>query len=493
MKSNLSSEKYKVLQETFGYSSFRKGQEEIIDSILQHFDTLAILPTGGGKSICYQVPALLFPGLTVIISPLISLMNDQVDTLLKKHVRAAALNSTLPTPQRQAILQQLVQGQLRLLYLSPEQLTSPHFMRFCAQNELHISMLCVDEAHCISQWGREFRPAYRRISSFIEALPKRPAIAAFTATAAPKVRQDIISFLKMQEPRVFTMGFDRTNLYYEVRHPKDKWQELLRILPTYQNQCGIIYALTRTTVDHLSHRLNAFGIPALKYHGGMSKDERDKNQSLWIDGKIHLIVATNAFGMGIDKPDVRYVIHYNMPQDLEGYYQEAGRAGRDGLHSDCILLASYQDIVINRHFISHVSSEEEKKIENQKLAAMIGYAEAKQCLRQFVLQYFGDEAPDFCGHCSVCLHTAKEEPIDEALRQRHILIELRSLRKRLADQRHCDAASILPDQYLRALAIRRPHSMVDLLLMEGISPLFCIKYGADFLSKIRALDHSVLI
>ena len=364
---------YQNLKTYFGYDSFRPGQEKIITAILSGRDALGIMPTGAGKSLCYQIPALTFPGLTLVISPLISLMEDQVATLKRRGIGAEFINSAVDINRKQRILSSISaqyscnppayirrtpsssssafhrcykSTPIKLLYVSPERLSAPEFRAFA--QKIRISLLCVDEAHCISLWGRQFRPEYMKIAEFVEALPDRPVIAAFTATANAEVRSDIIDNLKLREPYVLTTGFDRPNLYFEVQKVKDKWPALSSLLIRHRGECGIIYCLTRRTVESLSRKLEVNGFTVTHYHGGMPLEEREKAQRDWLGGKRNVIVATNAFGMGIDKPDVRFVIHYNMPGSMENYYQEAGRAGRDGLPSDCIILYNYRDVVINR-------------------------------------------------------------------------------------------------------------------------------------------------
>lgn len=487
-------EKYQVLQKVFGYSSFRKGQEHIIDTLLSHRDLVAILPTGGGKSICFQIPALLFPGMTLVISPLISLIQDQVAALQRRGIPAAGLTSLQSSKEQKKTLSLAIEGRLKLLYLAPERLETPSFR--AAASSMKISFLCIDEAHCISQWGREFRPSYRHIPDFVSSLsPQRPVIAAFTATASPEIRDDIIRLLHLQNPSVITAGFDRPNLYYEVRHTKNKWDTLLHILPKYRGQSGIIYCRTRSSVEHLVKRLNRVGIPSLRYHAGLDPKERQKNQELWLNGSCLLIVATNAFGMGIDKPDVRYVIHYNMPQDIESYEQEAGRAGRDGLPSDCILLFHDRDPSLNRFFIERASSPEVRSLERRKLHEMQKYAGAQSCLRQMLLQYFGEHAPDYCGNCSVCLSKGRFQtaPVSYLIRGREsqrLYRDLKSVRARLSREHKRPPEKICSDAVLHELAARRPLTFRDLFFVEGMDPVRCKKYGTDFLSEIRAFLSS---
>ncbi len=483
---------HSTLQQIYGYSSFRPGQEAIITSILNQRDTLAVLPTGGGKSICYQIPALLFPGLSIIVSPLISLMNDQTDTLRKHGVACACLHSAMPREEQAKIYSDLSGGTVRILYLSPERLTSNQFRSFLNDSHLEVSFLCIDEAHCITQWGIEFRPSYRHMIHFITEQTSRPVIAAFTATASDDVRNDIITSLKLCHPAVFVMGFDRLNLYYEVRHVTDKYKALLALLHRYQGQCGIVYCLTRKETEQLCKALSLSGIHALPYHGGMDAALRSENQNRWLSDEMSLIVATNAFGMGIDKPNVRFVIHYSMSKNIEDYYQEAGRAGRDGLPADCILLVNKKDIRIHQHFLQQIQSAEVRNDERNKLYAMMEYAGAARCLRSILLNYFGEHSSEFCGHCSVCLQkgpfsdsTVKDDQEDVGLYQ-----ELRALRASLAGERMIPAEKIMSDAALHELSIRRPTTRMDLLFMEQVPFSAAIKYGANFLSEIRAWKNA---
>lgn len=490
---NSKTQKYRVLHDTFHYPVFRPGQEEIIDTILDHRDLLAILPTGGGKSICFQIPALIFPGLTLVISPLISLMKDQVEALQKRGIPAAYICSAQSPAEQRQILTDAVRGRYKLLYLSPERLHTKNFARFTA--ELNISFICIDESHCVSQWGREFRPSYYAVSDFITTLAVRPAIAAFTATASKKVQDDICQRLGLKDPMIISKGFDRPNLYYEVRRVQKKWPVLTELLKKYQNTCGIIYCLTRTTVEKLTEKLCQNGIPAVRYHGGLTSEERIRNQTDWIEGRVLLIVATNAFGMGIDKPDVRFVIHYNMPADPEGYYQEAGRAGRDGNPSDCILLFNDRDVKINRFFIQQQKNEVAKGAELAALNAMREYVTTAECLRRSLLTYFGQSAPAFCGNCSFCLSQKRpisKDSLSAAKRDslNHLLYrELLAKRTTLAKQKNLRADKIISQQGLEDLALRHPHTVRDLLFMERVPFIFCKKYGTEFLEEIRAFDH----
>lgn len=381
------------------------GQQEIVNNILNKKDCLAIMPTGAGKSICYQIPALIFSGITLVISPLISLMKDQVDALNKKNIPAVYINSTLSHSEYQNILQNIIFNKYKIIYIAPERLNNINFVNFL--NTISISIIAIDEAHCISQWGHNFRKSYLNISDVISKLNNRPVIAAFTATATENVKQDIIKILNLEKPYILTTGFNRPNLCFNVVTILNKKHFVVKYLQSHQNDSGIIYCLTRKEVDNLYFYLKSLYISVTKYHGGMSEKERLKSQNNFISNKYSIMIATNAFGMGIDKSNIRYVIHYNMPKDLEGYYQEAGRAGRDMLNSECILLFSKSDIIINKYLIEHSSKFSNTYNEYIKLNQIIEYCNTKKCLRKYILEYFG-ETPTFktCKNCSNCKKTS---------------------------------------------------------------------------------------
>ncbi len=488
------SDKTAVLQHFYGYRTFRPGQEALIDSILSGRDTLGILPTGGGKSICYQIPALLLPGLTIVVSPLISLIRDQTLSLRKRGIPAAALVSGMTAAEREAVLRDAAGGRLKLLYLAPERLLLDEFTEF--SKRLRVSLLCVDEAHCVSKWGREFRPSYLAVRPFADLLSSgaRPVVAAFTATASPEVRADIIRLIGLRKPFCFTSGFDRPNLYYGVMRPKNKYRILILLLKSFRGKCGIIYCRTRAAAEDLTGLLTADGFRAVCYHAGMDPARRESGMDAFISGKTRLIVATCAFGMGIDKPDVRFVIHYNMPGDVESYYQEAGRAGRDGLPSVCILFADHRDVVISRFFLSRIKSPELLREGYGNLTAMRKLASGKQCVRRFLLGYFGEEAPESCGNCSVCgAKTGPEEGPPAGVPDPDLRSDLRALRLRLARERGILPYRIFSDRTIGDLAARRPVRFRELLGIEGVNVLSCIKYGADFLQEIRAWNDCHLI
>lgn len=403
-------DKYKVLKEIFGYDTFRDGQEELVDSTLNGRDVLGIMPTGAGKSICFQVPALLFEGISLIISPLISLMKDQVTALNQLGVHAAYINSSLTEGQYRKAMENAAKGQYKIIYVAPERLMTDSFLSLVSS--VDISMVAVDEAHCISQWGQDFRPSYLKIVEFINMLPHRPVIAAYTATATKVVKEDISCILGLEDPTAVVTGYDRKNLYFAVKKPKNKMTELLAYLEKNGDKSGIIYCNTRKNVEEVHEALMREGYLTAKYHAGLSDSARKQNQEDFIYDIKPIMVATNAFGMGIDKSNVRFVVHYNMPKDIESYYQEAGRAGRDGEPSECILLYSGQDVKINEFLISKQTENEDldyeereliRERDNERLRKMTFYCATNECLRDYILRYFGEYGGNYCGNCENCL------------------------------------------------------------------------------------------
>lgn len=411
-------DKYAILKTYYGYDEFRGGQEVLIDHILAGKDVVGIMPTGAGKSICYQIPAMLLPGITIVISPLISLMQDQVSALVQNEIPAAFINSSLTASQYQKVLKNLQEQMYKILYVAPERLLNEDFLQVIKR--LPISMISVDEAHCISHWGQDFRPSYLKIIEFAQSLKQRPIISAFTATATNEVKEDIIKMLQMRDPFTITTGFDRKNLYFEVRHPQNKNVEVCRILSELKKQSGIIYCNTRKQVEEVCTMLQEKGYAAGMYHAGMAELARKQSQQDFLYDKTTIMVATNAFGMGIDKSNVSFVIHYNMPKDMESYYQEAGRAGRDGSDAKCIILYSGMDVRMNQFLINVASQKEDvdadtalklKERDLERLKTMTFYCHSHECLRHTILKYFGEDSDPYCGNCYNCNHNFEEVDI----------------------------------------------------------------------------------
>ncbi|WP_278418459.1 DNA helicase RecQ [Ruminococcus bromii] len=408
------SDKLSVLKDYFGHDSFRDGQEQIVDALLDGRDALCIMPTGAGKSMCYQIPALLFDGVTIVVSPLISLMKDQVGSLVQSGVPAAYINSSLSYPQFLRVLSNTEHGKYKIIYVAPERLLTDGFLDTC--KKIKISMVAVDEAHCVSQWGQDFRPSYLKIVSFIKCLENRPIVGAFTATATNDVKEDIKKILRLENPFEITTGFDRPNLFFGVIKSSSKDEKLIDLIRERGDRSGIVYCATRKNVESVCELLCDNGFSATRYHAGLDEYERRKNQEDFVFDRKNIMVATNAFGMGIDKSNVTYVIHYNMPKNIESYYQEAGRAGRDGGEADCILLYSPKDVRLNRFMIENSEGNDELTIEEneqirerdfERLKHMTFYSTTNDCLRGFILRYFGGDKKAYCGKCSNCLSVHK--------------------------------------------------------------------------------------
>ena len=419
-------DKTRFLKHYFGHDAFRNGQEPLIDAMMAGRDALGVMPTGAGKSVCYQLPAVMLPGTTLVVSPLISLMKDQVAALTAMGIPAAYINSMLSSEEYTEVLRRAGHGAYKILYVAPERLMTAGFQRFC--QSLSVPLVAVDEAHCVSQWGQDFRPSYLNIAGFIQGLPRRPVVGAFTATATDAVKSDIIKLLTLKAPLCVTTGFDRPNLYFDVKKPKDKFGWVLDYVRRHGEQAGIVYCATRKAVDQTCQKLVQHGISATRYHAGLADDERRRNQEDFVYDRRRVMVATNAFGMGIDKSNISFVLHYNMPKNIESYYQEAGRAGRDGSAAQCVLLFSAGDVqtakyLINAPFENEALSEKEQQAvrrqDMERLRQMTGYCKTSGCYRHFLLRYFGESSRERCGSCGNC--TAQTRQTDITVEAQKIL------------------------------------------------------------------------
>lgn len=499
-----------TLKQYFGYDSLRTGQEELINGILAGHDVLGIMPTGAGKSLCYQLPALMLKGITLVISPLISLMSDQVKALNQAGVHAAYINSSLTENQIRMALSYASQGRYKIIYVAPERLNTPRFLDFACNAD--ISMLTVDEAHCISQWGQDFRPSYLEIAGFLTRLPRRPIVSAFTATATERVKNDIVASLGLNNPVTMVTGFDRPNLFFRVVTRKggsQKDNSIINYVKKHEDESGIIYCATKKNVDKLYTLLNEHGISAGRYHAGLSNEERKQNQEDFTYDRIRVMVATNAFGMGIDKSNVRYVLHYNMPQSLEYYYQEAGRAGRDGEEAECVLFFSKQDIMINKFLLQNkasagdMASDMQKTANDQrKLQQMINYCETDKCLREFILSYFGDTTPCICNKCSNCVvvEDEEEETYVETGKKRKkaaqlaglnelgaaLFEKLRSVRTELAAEKSVPPYIICSDKTLKDMCAKLPRDKEQLADVYGMGEQKIQNYGEAFVTAVNS-------
>ncbi len=511
-------DKYSILRQVFGYDKYRGGQEFFVDNILSGKDVLGIMPTGAGKSVCFQVPALLLEGITLVISPLISLMKDQVSALVQSGVRAAYLNSSLTENQYYKALSNAKNGVYKIIYVAPERLNTYSFLDFA--KSVNISMITIDEAHCVSQWGQDFRPSYLEIPKFMDELGYRPRMSAFTATATSRVREDIIKRLRLINPEIMITGFDRPNLSFSVKIPKDKDAELKYFLNNHTGHAGIIYCSTRKNVDYVYDMLKNAGYSVGRYHAGMVLSERNSQQEDFLFDRVKIMVATNAFGMGIDKSDVAYVVHYNMPGSIENYYQEAGRAGRDGSEAECLLFYEKKDYHIQEFLIEksekqpEISDDEFERIkenEKEKLKKMVFYCRSKECLRKNILNYFGESAPDTCGKCSICNKSEEfveipefNEPVIDTKAVRNydkvksrakkmleqtnetpLFIQLKVLRSSIAKRENVPAFVVFSDMTLRDMCSKLPKNESEFLNVEGVGEAKLKKYGREFIDTIK--------
>lgn len=511
-----------LLKQYFGHNEFRPGQDGIISALLDGRDAFGIMPTGAGKSMCYQIPALMAEGISLVISPLISLMNDQVTALVQAGIRGAYYNTSLNENQRRRVRENMLKGMYKIIYVAPERLETDGFVQVC--QKMNISYIAIDEAHCVSQWGQDFRPSYMKITEFIGKLPKRPVVSAFTATATREVKNDILNILQLKNPYTITTGFDRPNLYFEVRQPKTmngKLAEVLEILERHRDESGIIYCSTRKAVDELYITLLNRNYAVTRYHAGLPAEERTANQEDFIFDRKPVVIATNAFGMGIDKSNVSFVIHYNMPKNIENYYQEAGRAGRDGSEAECVMLYMPKDIFTVKYFIENAEENEEispeqrrhiRKLDMMRLNRMIDYCSTSSCQRNFILKYFGEHPSAPCGKCSACDglerqrakrvqavqtavpaakkygadktgHAVKKELAGE--KERQLFENLRLMRLKQAKIQGVPPYVIFSDSTIYDICSRKPTSREALLEVAGIGSVKAEKYGKLIINEVK--------
>mgnify|MGYP001488456449 CR=1 FL=1 len=497
---NIEELKLKVLKKYYGYDNFRPQQSQIINSVLAKKDNLVLMPTGGGKSLCFQIPALMFKGLTVVISPLISLMQDQVDSLKANGVKADYINSSQTPKQIDEILEKIKNNNLKLLYIAPERLAAYGFKDFL--QSIKISLIAIDEAHCISEWGHDFRTEYRNLKYLKKNFPDTPIIA-LTATATSKVKQDILNQLNLNNPKTFITGFNRENLNLKILKKENSFDKILNLLDNYKNESAIIYCFSRKDTESMAKKLKQFGHKALPYHGGLTTKIREKNQDYFIKDKVDIIVATIAFGMGIDKPDVRLVIHHTFSKSVEGYYQEIGRAGRDGLESECILFYSYGDKRKQEFLINRSSDSQTKQAGLNKLHEMINYCQIKQCRKKYLLSYFGEQSLfTNCNSCDVCLgidedvisntisastklKVNKKDKIKQGNYNHELFDELRIIRTQLAEEKGVPPYVIFSDVTLKDMATQFPTTDTNFMNIHGVGEKKLIDYGQDFLKTIN--------
>jgi ATP-dependent DNA helicase RecQ len=493
-----------TLKKYFGYDEFRPLQQEIIERVMKREDCLVLMPTGGGKSLCFQLPALLQDGITIVVSPLISLMKDQVDALLQIGVQAAMINSSMTTVEINDVIQKAKDGHLKILYVAPERLALAQFEALL--RTLPISLFAIDEAHCISEWGHDFRPEYRNLKFLRSKFPNIPIIA-LTATATETVRADIVRQLELPSPHVFISSFNRHNLSYEVLPKKDSLKTILALLQAYPNESAIIYCFSRKDTETIAEKLNERGYNAGTYHAGLTADKRRDNQERFIRDEIHIMVATIAFGMGIDKPDVRLVIHHSLPKSVEGYYQETGRAGRDGLPARCVLLFSLADKFKHEFFIGRIGDESEKQQVQSNLDQVLSYGNLKNCRRKFLLQYFNERYPELnCGNCDTCVAPTPLLAVKVATPTRTFLAKsvalestdsnydadlfdvLRQVRTNEATRLKVPPYIIFGDKALREMASSKPQTDDAFLNINGVGDKKLVKFGELFMNAIREYE-----